>query len=173
MSINLTDQDVFTALVTFFAAFLPGITVVQAQDNKVPMPLGGFVMMNNVSQTRLSTNVPQYVAGTSNPGVKNILTATKYGMQLDFYGPDSGAWAMQTQTLFRDEYATEMFPANIQPLYADDPMQMPLIDGEDQYEQRWKVTAFLQYNPITNVGQDFAASLDVEVVSVDVAYPPN
>jgi hypothetical protein len=172
MSISITDQDVFTALVTFFGLYLPGIPVVQAQDNRVPMPIGGFVMMNNTSQTRLSTNVPKYNAGSVNPGAKEILTATKYGMQLDFYGPDSASWAMQTQTLFRDEFATDAFPANIQPLYADDPMQMPLIDGEDQYEQRWKVSAFLQYNPIITVGQDFAAALTVEIASVDVVYPP-
>jgi hypothetical protein len=63
-------------------------------------------------------------------------------------------------------------PANIQPLYADNPTQMPLIDGEAQYEQRWKLTASLQYNPIVTVSQDFADTLTLTLDEVDATFPP-
>ena len=170
VTIDIIDQDVFTALVVFFNTFLPaGTEVVQAQDNLVSMPKGGFVVMNNVSLTRLSTNVDNY---QSVEQTKTILTASNYGIQLDFYGPNSQIWASETQTLFRDEYATEIFPPNIQPLYADNPMQIPLIDGEDQYEQRWKVVASLQYNPILSTSQQSMLGVDIALAPIDQTFNP-
>lgn len=169
-SIDIVDQQVFGAMRLFLLAVLPsGTEVVQGQDNLVAMPLGGFVTMNNTGQTRLATNVTIYapLAGT-----KSVLAATKYDMQLDFYGPVSQSWAVMAQAMFRDAFATDLMPANIQPLYADNPMQMPLIDGEAQYEQRWKLTASMQYNPIITVGQDFASTLTVIPAEVDATFPP-
>lgn len=170
VSIDITDQDVFTALVVFFNSFLPANTpVIQAQNNLVPMPLGGFITMNNAGMDRLSFNVDNYQATSQG---KTILTPTKYDIQLDFYGPISQQWAMQTQALFRDEYATEIFPANIQPLYADDPIQIPLIDGEDQYEQRWKLVASLQYNPILSTSQQSMLAVEIELAPIDQTFKP-
>lgn len=170
VSIDIVDQQVFGALRAFLLAVLPsGTEVVQGQDNRVAMPLGGFVTMNNAGQTRLTTNVSTY-APTA--GTKSVLTETKYDIQLDFYGPASQSWAALTQALFRDAFATDSMPANIQPLYADNPTQMPLIDGEAQYEQRWKLTASLQYNPIVTVSQDFADTLTLTLDEVDATFPP-
>jgi len=101
-----------------------------------------------------------------------ILTPTRYEMQLDFYGSTSQTWAMQTQALFRDQYATDIFPANIQPLYADDPVQIPLIDGEQQYEQRWKITANLQYNPILTTAQQSMLEVVVDLAPIDQTFKP-
>lgn len=170
VTLDIDDQDVFRALVVFFRSFLPvGVEVVQAQDNRVPMPKGGFVAMNNTSMDRLSFNVDTY--DPVNQG-KSILTPTKYGIQLDFYGPDSQTWAMKTVGLFRDEYATEIFPENIQPLYADDPVQIPLIDGESQYEQRWKLVATLQYNPTLTTTQQSMLAVDIGLAPIDQTFNP-
>lgn len=167
---DLKDQDVFRALVVFFDSFLPaGTEVIQAQDNRVPMPKSGFVAMNNVGLDRLSFNIDNY---QSVPQGKTILTPTKYSMQLDFYGPDAAQWAMQTVALFRDEYATEIFPSNIQPLYADDPIQIPLIDAEAQYEQRWKLVASLQYNPILSTSQQSMLAVKIELAPIDQTFNP-
>jgi hypothetical protein len=171
ITLDINDQDVFRALVTFFKSFLPtGTEIVQAQDNRVPMPKSGFVAMNNTGMDRLSFNVDGY---NSTLQEKSILTSTKYSMQLDFYGPDSQIWAMQTVALFRDEYATNIFPANIQPLYADDPVQIPLIDGEAQYEQRWKLIASLQYNPTITTQQQSATTVAFEdIAPIDQTFNP-
>ena len=88
-------------------------------------------------------------------------------MQLDFYGPSSQIWAVETMALFRDEYATQIFPSNIQPLYADDPIQIPLIDGEAQYEQRWKLVASLQYNPTLTTSQQSMLDVVVGLAPID------
>lgn len=170
VTINLTDQDVFKALKTFLNSFLPPKTeVIQAQDNRVSMPKGGFVTMNNVSFERLSFNVDNYDSLTQG---KTVLTPTKYDIQLDFYGENSPTWAFQAQSLFRDTYATELFPKNIQPLYADNPVQIPLIDGESQYEQRWKLVASLQYNPIISVVQQSMLAVDIELAPIDQTFKP-
>ena len=170
VTIDIIDQNVFTALVTFFNSFLPiGTEVVQGQDNLVAMPKGGFVVMTNAGMNRLSTNVDTYDSSAQS---KSILTPTNYLMQLDFYGTNSQTWAMQTQALFRDEYATSIFPANIQPLYADNPIQIPLIDGEAQYEQRWKLTASLQYNPILSTSQQSMLAVDIEIDPIDQTFKP-
>lgn len=170
VAISLTDQDVFRAFVVFFKTFLPStVEVVQAQDNRVPMPKYGFVSMNNTGMDRLSFNIDKYQPTTQG---KTILTPTKYSMQLDFYGEFSQVWAMQTVAFFRDEYATEIFPPNIQPLYADDPVQIPLIDGESQYEQRWKLTATLQYNPTISVTQQSMLEAKAFLAPIDQTFKP-
>ena len=73
---------------------------------------------------------------------------------------------------FRDEYATEIFPSNIQPLYADDPIQIPLIDGGSQYEQRWKLVTSLQYNPILSMTQQSMLAAVIEIAPIDQTFPP-
>lgn len=166
---DIDDQDVFKAMRVFLQSFIPlTVQVVQAQDNRVPMPKGGFVTMNNTSMDRLSFNIDSYAVNQD----KSILTPTKYSMQLDFYGPLSQTWAMQTVALFRDEYATEIFPSNIQPLYADDPVQIPLIDGEAQYEQRWKLVASLQYNPIQSTTKQSMLGVDIGLAPIDQTFQP-
>lgn len=172
-SISITDQEIFTALRTFLISVLPtGTEVVQAQDNLVSMPIGGFVAMNNVGSRRLTTNIEKYVDNGTNPSIKNALTPVEYTIQVDFYGAESSQWANIVQSLFRDEYATKMFPSEIQPLFADNPMQIPLIDGESNYTQRWKLTVVLQANQVINVSQDFASQLQIGLVDVDVEFHP-
>lgn len=170
VTINLTDQDVFTAMRTFLLSFIPStVQVIQAQDNRVPMPKGGFITMNNTGIDRISFNIDNYESVLEG---KTILTPTRYSMQLDFYGPISQEWCMQTVSLFRDEYATEIFPSNIQPLYADDPVQIPLIDGEAQYEQRWKLLASLQYNPILSTTHQSMTAVEIELAPIDQTFNP-
>jgi hypothetical protein len=173
MNISITDQQVFQALGDFLEAALPvGTEIVQLQDNRVPMPRGAFVGMNNDGTKRLATNVNDYVPGDDAAGVKNILTPTQYRMQIEFYGDDAAAWANTVQALFRDSFATEIFPATIQPLFADDPIQIPLIDGEAQYTQRWQLEAVMQYNPVVSVPQEFADQLQIGLKEVDTTFPP-
>lgn len=170
VTIDIVDQDVFKALVVFFKTFLPvGTEIIQQQDNKVAMPKGGFVSMNNNGMERLSFNIDNYQSMTQG---KTILTPIKFEVQLDFYGPTAQQWAAGTVALFRDEYATEIFPSNIQPLYADDPVQLPLITGEEQYLQRWRLAGTLQYNPILSMTQQSMLAAVIEIAPIDQTFPP-
>lgn len=171
-TISITDQDVFTALRTFLLLILPtGTKVIQAQDNRVAIPKGKFVAMTARSNERLATNTGSYTDPGTNPGGKGVLTPSKFGIQLDFYGDDSAKWAATTQALMRDGYAFDNFPTGIKPLYADDPVQIPLINGEQQYEQRWKLEVMLQINPVVTVAQDFSDALSVNIINVEATYP--
>ncbi len=172
IAISLTDADVFTALRTFLVAVLPaGTEIVQSQDNAVPMPAGAFVAMNNIGAKRLATNSDGYTPGSVNPGSMAITTPTQYTMQLDFYGPSAASWAMTVQSLFRDDFGVAQFPATVQPLYADDPVQMPLITGEEQWLQRWRLSAVMQIDPTLTAPQDFAGALAIGLTEVTTKYP--
>jgi hypothetical protein len=169
VSISVTDDRVFTALRAFLVAALPPFTeVIVLQDDGVPMPAGPFVGMNNGSNTRLSTNRTTYSDALGN---KAIQAPSQYTMNVDFYGPDSGEWAATVQALFRDEFALKNFPDDIVPLYADDPMQIPLVTGEQTWAQRWRLSAVMQSNAVITVQQDFADAASVGLINVDAAYP--
>ena len=170
VTIDITENDVFTALVTFLQSFLPENTeIVQGLDNQVPMPIGPFVQITSMGMLRIATNQETY---SSSLQEKMSQTQARYEVQVDFLGPNAQAWAMQMQSLFRDEYAVDMFPTNIVPLYADDPIQIPLIDAEAQYERRWKVTAELQYNPVITTPQQSAATIQIGIAPVDQTFKP-
>jgi hypothetical protein len=96
-------------------------------------------------------------------------------VQIDCYGALANERAATISMLLRDNYACASFTTSgydIQPLYADNAQQMPLIDGESQYLERWFFNAVLQYNPVITVNQDTANAIDVGLVSVDVVFKP-
>jgi hypothetical protein len=170
VTIDIVDQDVYTALRSFLLSVLPINTpVIQGIVNKVSMPAGGFVSMTSKGQERIATNINTTDSANQ---ITKVNTPMTYSMQLDFYGAGSQSWAIQFQALFRDEFATRSMPKNITPLYSDDPMQMPLINGEEQYEQRWKVSAKMQYSPIITIPQQSATQLNVGIIEIDTTYTP-
>ena len=134
------------------------------------MPNGPFVMMSPVSDVQLSTNVIAYAATT-----KSIKRASQFTIQIDCYGAGSGDRATALSTLLRDQYGIDQFAASgidAQPLYASDANQMPLVDGEQQYEERWTFSAVLQFNPVMTTPQDTATALAVGIKEVERTYPP-
>lgn len=172
-TISIIDTDCYTALRSYLLVLAPaGAEVVQGIQNELAMPKGDFCVMTSSQMVRLATNVTTYdpLVGT---GQKEVLTAIRYPFQVDFYGPNSQPWATMAKSLFRDSFAVDMFPSNIVPLHADDAVQMPLIDSEAQFEQRWRMSMSVQYNPVTTVGQDFATSLSATIKEVDAYYPPS
>lgn len=97
-------------------------------------------------------------------------------IQLDVHGSLSADNAMKISTLMRDGLAVDAFQAinpAISPLYADDPRQMPFINDQKQYENRWIVEAHIQVNQTVSVqGQPFFDQATVGLISVDVEFPP-
>lgn len=180
MSVTLspTEVDVFTALRTVLIGILPsGIEVVRAEDNRVPEPKGSnFVVMSSTSRKRLATNIDTYADGyPQTPGARSILAKKQFVFQLDAHGPLSGDMAEIITAVFRDESGCAAFngvnPA-IQPLYCGDARQSPYQNPEDQYEFRYSIDVSLQVNTTISVGQDFASTVQVGLINVDVAYPP-
>lgn len=108
-------------------------------------------------------------------GVQNIMQPTMIVFQIDIHGPASADNAQTISTLLRDDYGVRAFAALdplVVPLHADDPKQMPFINGENQYEDRWIVEACLQADGSVEVPQQFADTAVVGVINVDASYPP-
>jgi hypothetical protein len=161
--------------------------VIQGLPNRTAMPLAspGFATMQITWGKRLNTNIDTWdVTAPADPDdppptTSNSETHWMVRVQLDFYGSTSGDWATVLAGLWRDEYVCEALAGvgglaapTCQPLYHDEPLLAPLEDDEKQYEQRWTLPAYVQYNPVTTVPQDFATALDVTLINVDKAYPP-
>lgn len=169
-------NDVYTVLHPFLVAVtgLDPALVLQGIQNRVAMPKAapGFAIFQVIGQRRLNTNIHTW--DTANPAPNSIATEehVQLSVQLDCYGADSLAWATMLQTLLRDNVGCEALAPVCQPLYTSELQMIPLTDSEEQYEQRWTFTAEIQYNPVTTVLQDFAATAAIDVISVDERYPP-
>lgn len=176
-TLSFLESDVFNSLRALILTMVPGIEVVRAQANRVPEPAGSdFIVMTQILRTRLATNIDVYTDHyPSSPGVGAIRQATQFDVQLDVHGPASGDSVQIISTLWRDEYTTDFFDAgtiDVQALYASAPRQVPFINAEDQYENRWTIDLSMQINQVVTVPQDFADEVDVGIISVDAVYPP-
>jgi hypothetical protein len=138
---TVTENDLFRVVRSFVLSLIE-CEVIRGLDNGVPMPEGGFIALSPLFADRLATNEHSYTATT-----QTTSASTRYAMQIDCYGPSSCDWAATLAMMFRDEYACTQFGQDIQPLHADDPKMLPLVNGEQQYEQRWAITAYMQYRP--------------------------
>ncbi|WP_048996427.1 phage neck terminator protein [Burkholderia multivorans] len=172
-TISITESNVLTALRTFILP-LVSCEVIKGLVNRAAMPAGDFVAMTPVMAPPLATNVSTY-SDVPGAGAQNVKRSTRFDVQIDCYGATSAENAAIISTLLRSEYACQSFKASgfdVQPLYADDPKQMPIVDDSDQWLERWTFSAVLQYNPVVTVPQDFAATLNVNLVNVDASYKP-
>ena len=108
-------------------------------------------------------------------GVGTYMQETGVEFQLDVHGPNSSDNVQVISTLFRDGYAYDFFAAlnpAITPLYADEPMQVPFINDQQQYETRYVLPVRIQANQSVTVPQQFASQVVVGLLNVDATFPP-
>jgi hypothetical protein len=149
------QTDVFTTVRTFLLSLFPTVEVIHGLGNGTPTPLNGFIAFTPLFMSRVNTNENSFQDPTPTTGTKKSAAGIQYTFQIDCYGNDSANWAAEISTMWRDEYACTIMGNTCQPLYADEPKMMPLISGEQNYVQRWTITAELQYNPITTTPMEF------------------
>ena len=179
-SIDITETVALTALRSFLLSILPpSVEIIRGQVNRVPSPKSSeFVVMTPTIRVRLETNRHYYLdQHTATPPVStaSTVTPTRETIQLDVHGLSSPDNAQIISTLFRDPATCDFFTGlglNIQPLYAEDPKQIPFETAEQQYDVRWVVDVVLQINPIITQSQQFADQLKVGIFSADVEFPP-
>lgn len=162
----MTIDEVFKALGDFIKPLVL-CPIIRGQKNFVSMPKGPFILMTQKAQNRLGFDEVTY-NGVDN---QTLTRYTQYDIQLDFYGAASGDLAGIVETAFRSEYACEKFGSDIQPLYCSDAIQMPLVNAEQNYEERWTLTASMQANLDVVLGQQSANTLVVTPVNVEATYP--
>jgi hypothetical protein len=130
---------------------------------------------NGGAGTYILNNIQAVASENLAGGGKTMVQATMVTVQLDVHGPNASDNVQIISTSFRDSYAVEKFTAinpAVTPLYADNPRQLPFVNAEQQYEYRWSVDAAIQNNQtVTQIPQQFADTLDLDVISVEEAYP--
>lgn len=121
-----------------------------------------------------ATDVPLIVG----PASMNLEEGVQLRVQIDCYGPQSTAiaagaedWATMLSTTLRDNFGVVALAPNLTPLHADEARFVPLEDGEDQYEERWMLEAFFQYNPVTTVPQQYANVAKLTTLDVPSQAP--
>lgn len=152
--------------------------VVQGLPNRASMPLPGFISFQTIFRHRLATNLHTYDETDPSPTTAAILESIELTVQIDCYGPQSTAeaegaqdWANLLSATLRDEYGVTALAPTLAPLYADDATMIPLVDGEDQYEERWMVTAHFEFDPTTTIPQEYADVLDIKLWDVPLQAP--
>lgn len=176
MIVSITEEQLYTKLGDFVISISPASTpVIHIPVNRVPAPLptGPYTSMQELSSHQLATN--RHVYDDPYPldgGSKGVETSMRVHVQFDFYGPTAKDRAQVFVTMWRDDYGCDFLAPECQPLYTDSGRNIPLTNGEEQYEARYCVTAVLQYNPVVTNPQQFAGAAVVTPVEVDTAYPP-
>lgn len=125
--------------------------------------------------TYIVSNTTVIAARNLAAGTQKMTQPVNVTIQLDVHGPNSGNNAFQISTMFRDEYAFDLFTGyghDVAPLHADNPVQTAFIDDSKQYEDRWTIDACLQANQaVVNIPQEFFDQIVVGLIDVDAKYP--
>lgn len=176
MTPALAQAQIDAILRSFLLTILPaGVVVTNAQQNRVAEPLAGnYVLVTLLSRRRLGTTMQAWdESPLGNPTVQQWIESTSISMQLDFHGEGSTDNAQAFATLFRSDYAYQFMAAlGLYPDYCTDGAQMPFINGEDQWEDRWVVNAVFDANMIVTAPQQFMDTVNIGLIEVDSTYPP-
>ena len=162
---SIVIDTVISALGAFAQPFIgEGTPIVRGQQNRVASPPSdatGWLKLTELLQVDLETPV---LSDDAPDGQIALASPKRIDVQMDFYSPSAGDWCAAVKGVYRSAYAVAQFPAGIAPLYCDDGRQMPLITAEQQYEDRWTLTATLQYNPVVSLPQQSADTLAVKTL---------
>lgn len=153
----VNEAALFTALRSALVAVL-GCEVVKGMSNKVPQPLGDYVVMTPILMERMGTNESQYPVAPNAEVTRLEKTNNDYQIQLDFYGTSSGNNAAIIATMFRSDL---LFQYGITPLFSSEPRQLMFKSGEDQMTERWSMDIHLHYNAKISLSQQSANQLSV------------
>ncbi|NWC11935.1 hypothetical protein HX776_24415 [Pseudomonas agarici] len=172
---SVTEEDLLAALRGFLLPVVGG-EVIQSQDNGVPMPAGPFTTMTTIRLEGLSTNKEIWAdtGDSATSAIKNT-RSSQWTVQIDVYGDGAMDRANTAAALARTDYACMQFAAasiEIQPLYAGEPHQTTMINGEQQYEQRWTFDFAAQFNPVITTPMQYAEELHIGMAEVAATFPP-
>lgn len=114
----------------------------------------------------LSQSAPSQVMSS---GGEIFLQPSEICVQLDVHGPNSQDNSQTITTLFRDDFGVQLFAASgfdVAPLYMGEARQVPFINENSQYEDRWVIEAHIQANCVISSAQQFASALAVTLKEV-------
>lgn len=161
-TLNTTHTDIYTDVRRYLLSLFPDNEVIQGYGNNVPLPNSPFVLMNIITETDLNAQINTFDGDDTATASRSVETA----LQLDFYGSRSGERARVFQNLWRDYHACEHLE-KCQPLYSESIRYIPLTNEEQNFEERWSITAYLTYNPTITHRQDYVHSVGVSIQHIN------
>lgn len=165
----ITLDNCVDAMVDYLTTVSPVANCVRGYANRVPLPADPAIVISDTTRTILETPTAIW----DDPNGTVILTVPmKLGLQLDFYGATAGDVSHAVQTSFKSMWGAAQFPDFIKPLYCDDAAsRAPLVTGEEQYDDRWILNCYLQYNSDVTVTQDYFDTVgDTACIPADLFY---
>lgn len=178
-TINVTESDLMTALRGFLFSVVDSLYEVdRGQDNRVSMPDGKFIVMTTLVMPELNKPYSTYTDGLKS-GTEHTHQTKEWICQLDIYSKEAATVAATIATLMRSSWGVRQFAEQtkhshftLAPLYAGEPHQNSMINGEKQYENRWTLDLHLQFTVVIDTPAQFADKLTIKTVSVDTSFPP-
>ena len=162
---SITIDQVIDAVASYVQLFTTA-EIIRASVNRTAMPISPFIELTEISSVALNKPIETYSDTTA-----TINEHTRIEVQIDLYGWELSDTTKALHASFRTIWGVSQFPDTIVPLYCSEPMKIPIENAEDQYEQRWTMRLFLQYNPDVIVSQDtFNTKGDTGVIPADVIY---
>jgi len=175
-----TEDQAFDALWGFIASLFDSsyaANIFKGYQNQTATPnqstsgLGSYIVINPGIKQRQDQARRDYVPSTLDPttGVVNVTRGTTYSYQVDCYGQDGANNADIITIAWRSLWACDQLDGSIiTPLYADEPDQLNLVNGENQYEQRFMCKLYLQTNTVVSLPQDFFIdAVPTEIIVAD------
>jgi hypothetical protein len=168
MTVTHVDLGIIEIGATVFGSSVADGTVIGAQTGGTPGGVGSY------------TVAPSQTVGAEvlASGGETVMQPTEVVIQLDVHSASDGNASDMAQTiatLMRDDRATTFFSAaglDGAPFYADDPRQVPFLNGEQQYETRYVVDVHIQANQaLPGLPQQFADQPVIDVTNVEATFP--
>lgn len=168
---DMTVDNVIDVLANFAEPFIGKCE--QAQANRVPMDKGQFCILTPLRFKRLSTT-KEIKKDTGEPATSAVgfTEVRQADIQVDIYGDSAGDRAVALETLFRTGYAYDAIKAldpRVAPLYSTEAIQAPMINAENQWQERYMVTVSLQVHITIDVPQDYFDKVQFTIDQADKA----
>jgi hypothetical protein len=135
--------------------------VLLAYDNGISIPLDPYVTYFSLRDKNLSTPVLTNV-GTN---YQSNTASEEDEYQIDCFGAAAKDFAKLLYLLARSDTTSEWFVANagitIDATDADEPTHLPIVNDQNQYEERWTMRIRFSVPTVITTPQDFMATATI------------
>ena len=160
-----TVDNVIDALADYLALYTTA-PIIRANVNRNSTPKTDFIVLTELLTIPLSKPVEYY----TNAG-ETMIQKQQIDVQIDFYGWVLSDTALAIANSIRSVWQNYNHAQWLAFLYCSKIVKSPIINAEEQYEQRWTVTISMQYNVTLTLPQEtFNTSGTLDYIPVDYFY---
>jgi hypothetical protein len=161
LTVTSVENGIVAVGQTLYGPNITGNPVVLSQISGAS---SGGVGAYSLSPTSNAASGPIYC------GTLAMLEAQEFSIQVDVHGPSSADNATRITTQWRSQTGVQAClnaGGIIAPFYTTDPRQLPFINDQDQWEDRWAIDLLMQANTVVTVTQQFADQLTATAEAVE------